>query len=148
MKESQIIKTIDWFEGMLYVTLHNIKKVYEYDGVPEQVFEDFKNADSLGKYFAAHIKGKYPEQSFPEVIHTHNDPYPFPTTPPPEGFNHRVVKPEHRYKLNKPRPWNFPKEDPELEEFRMATDLTEEEEQELLDAMYHPDNDGMGGATT
>ncbi len=49
MKESKIIKTVSWSDGSLYVTLRNIEKVYEYKEVPEQIYEDFKNADSLGK---------------------------------------------------------------------------------------------------
>jgi hypothetical protein len=137
MKESQIIKTISWNDGSLYVTLHNIKKVYEYKEVPEQVYLDFMNADSLGKYFVAHVKGKYEEESYPEVTYTHNDPYPFPTTKPTEG-----------YKINKPRPWDYPVKEPMLEEFSLDTDLTEEEVQELLDAINDPSNDGMDGATT
>lgn len=34
--------------------------LYQYDGVPEYVFEEFMSAASHGKYFAAHIKNVYP----------------------------------------------------------------------------------------
>lgn len=33
--------------------------VYSYDDVPLQVFEDFKAADSKGKFLNEHIKGDY-----------------------------------------------------------------------------------------
>ncbi|MBQ2167718.1 MAG: KTSC domain-containing protein [Prevotella sp.] len=34
--------------------------LYQYDGVPEYVFEELMSASSHGKYFAAHIKNVYP----------------------------------------------------------------------------------------
>ncbi len=34
--------------------------IYQYDQVPESVYQDFLVADSYGKYFEEHIKGKYP----------------------------------------------------------------------------------------
>ncbi len=33
--------------------------VYAYSDVPEQVYQDFLDASSKGKFFAEHIKGKY-----------------------------------------------------------------------------------------
>ena len=34
-------------------------KVYQYFDVPEDVYEDMLNAESKGKYFNSHIRGKY-----------------------------------------------------------------------------------------
>jgi hypothetical protein len=34
--------------------------IYQYDNVPQSVFQDLMNAASHGKYFNAHIKGVYP----------------------------------------------------------------------------------------
>lgn len=33
--------------------------LYQYNGVPEDVFEAFRNASSRGRYLNLHIKGKY-----------------------------------------------------------------------------------------
>ena len=33
--------------------------IYQYDRVPESVYQDFLNADSHGQYFDVHIKGHY-----------------------------------------------------------------------------------------
>lgn len=33
--------------------------VYDYDGVPERVFQEFLNSPSKGRYFLAHVKGRY-----------------------------------------------------------------------------------------
>ncbi len=89
MKDSSIIKSIDWKDGLLSVGLKNNDKVYEYKDVPEDVFESFKNADSLGSFFATKIKGIYEEPAG----------YPFPSTKPSEGYN-----------INKPRPWQWKKD--------------------------------------
>jgi len=34
--------------------------VYQYDGVPEYVYEAFLEADSHGLFFAENVKGRYP----------------------------------------------------------------------------------------
>lgn len=34
--------------------------IYQYDGVPEYVYDELMKASSHGKYFAAHIKNVYP----------------------------------------------------------------------------------------
>ena len=34
--------------------------VYQYDGVPEEVYLDFLNSPSHGQFFETRIKGKYP----------------------------------------------------------------------------------------
>ncbi len=38
----------------------NSGSVYTYADVPAEVFDDFKDADSKGKFFNEHIKGVYP----------------------------------------------------------------------------------------
>ena len=38
---------------------HSNDCVYLYQSVPESIAEEFAEADSSGKYFAANIKGKY-----------------------------------------------------------------------------------------
>lgn len=112
MKESSLIKTITWNDGLLYVVLKTSDKIYEYADVPEDVFESFKAAESLGSFFSTKIKGHYDEQSFDQgTLDIPEDAlFPFPKVKPPEGFNHRAVKPEKQYKINKPRPWNFRKD--------------------------------------
>ena len=39
----------------------NSGAVWQYYDVPESVYYDMKNSDSLGKFFHANIKGQYPE---------------------------------------------------------------------------------------
>ena len=43
----------------LSILFHTGKR-YEYDGVPEQVFKDFMDAPSKGRFFNDHIDEKYP----------------------------------------------------------------------------------------
>ena len=43
----------------LYVKFRNTGKVYKYFNVPDNVWNDFKNSASVGKYFTANIKSKY-----------------------------------------------------------------------------------------
>ena len=35
-------------------------KTYRYQGVPQEIFEQMCAADSCGKFFGQHIKGKFP----------------------------------------------------------------------------------------
>jgi hypothetical protein len=35
---------------------------YEYQDVPEEVYQELLNAESIGKYFLASIKGKFPTE--------------------------------------------------------------------------------------
>ena len=32
---------------------------FDYEGVPEHVFDEMRDSDSVGKYFHANVKGKY-----------------------------------------------------------------------------------------
>ena len=36
--------------------------VYQYQGVPSEVYEQFMNGGSFGTFYQQHIKGQYPEQ--------------------------------------------------------------------------------------
>ncbi len=35
---------------------------YQYESVPELIYTEFLNAPSHGKFFEAHVKGKYPHR--------------------------------------------------------------------------------------
>lgn len=54
VKSSQI-KGIHHENGTLYIKFKN-GKIYSYSPVNKDGFEEFKNSDSLGKYFHSHIK--------------------------------------------------------------------------------------------
>ncbi len=56
--DSSFIKSIDYRDSQLFVTLTN--GTYCYYNVPESVFKEFSNAPSKGKYFREHIVDKYP----------------------------------------------------------------------------------------
>ncbi len=77
MKDSSFIKDIRWTDSSLFVTIKP-QKVYEYANVPESLYQDFLKADSLGKFYAEHIKGKYQINDVP--VEDKNLPWPFPTS--------------------------------------------------------------------
>lgn len=56
---SSNIDSIGYEDGTLYVRF-NSGSLYSYSNVPESVYRALMNADSHGKYFAAHIKNVYP----------------------------------------------------------------------------------------
>jgi hypothetical protein len=37
-------------------------KIYQYDAVPEKVYQDFLGADSYGRFFESNIKNRYPSR--------------------------------------------------------------------------------------
>lgn len=45
--------------GTLYIRF-NSGGLYQYSGVPESVYRGLMSAGSHGRYFHAHIKGRYP----------------------------------------------------------------------------------------
>jgi len=49
---------IAWNKGILTVTMNNGKS-YRYADVPETLFDDFAKAESAGKFFGAHVRGKF-----------------------------------------------------------------------------------------
>lgn len=58
--DSSMIQEIEYDDDskILTVTFSKSSK-YEYYYVPKEVYEGLINAESIGKYFAANIKGKY-----------------------------------------------------------------------------------------
>jgi len=52
--------------------------LHYYDGVPPSVWEQMQKAESLGKFFHSHIRGKYPARKIPEY------PSEMPAPPPQE----------------------------------------------------------------
>jgi lysyl-tRNA synthetase class 2 len=58
--ESAAIGTIDYDElGAELVVLFKSGRRYVYYGVPREVYQDFLDAESQGRYFNAHIKDRY-----------------------------------------------------------------------------------------
>jgi len=55
---SSMIDKVGYKDGDLVVVFNNGKKVNYYN-VPESVYNNFINAESLGRYYNVHIKGKY-----------------------------------------------------------------------------------------
>lgn len=56
--ESSNIASIGWEDGTLTVEFKS-GGLYEYDHVPESVYEHFLNADSKGRYFRFHVRNDY-----------------------------------------------------------------------------------------
>lgn len=46
---------------VLYAEFLNTGKIFAYEEVPEEVFEELKNADSVGRYMRANIIDIYPD---------------------------------------------------------------------------------------
>lgn len=44
----------------LTIRMQNSSDIYEYQGVPEEVYRDFLAAESKGAFFATHIQDTYP----------------------------------------------------------------------------------------
>jgi len=55
---SSHIGAVGWKEGTLQVDFNNGTS-YEYSGVPEDEFDNLREASSVGGYFNQHIKGSY-----------------------------------------------------------------------------------------
>lgn len=65
MKDSSFIKEVVWNNGNLFVRLKS-GKFYEYENVPQAIYEDFVAADSLGKFFGENIKDQYDFAAYEE----------------------------------------------------------------------------------
>jgi hypothetical protein len=49
-----------YFDGYtLYVQFHTSGTVYEHQGCPESLFEEFMNAPSMGEFYNKYIRGKF-----------------------------------------------------------------------------------------
>ena len=68
MKKSSIIKQVNWMNNELFVNLGK-GFFYKYADVPESVYKDFMEAESLGKFFTKEIKGRYDETKFKEMFY-------------------------------------------------------------------------------
>ncbi len=59
VKSSNIAEIGYWEEKKELLVRFNSRDIYRYSNVPEEVYQEFLDASSKGKYFAEHIKGKY-----------------------------------------------------------------------------------------
>lgn len=57
--KSSAIAEIGYEDGMMSIRFHSRRKPYFYPNVPEQLFRDFLNAESKGKFFHQYINNKY-----------------------------------------------------------------------------------------
>ena len=58
--ESSTVKSTEYnTENQILTVEFNNGNVYEYYKVADEVWEELLNADSIGKYLNAHIKGKF-----------------------------------------------------------------------------------------
>lgn len=68
MKISQVtsstIKTVRWDQNTLFIDFKNGTS-YQYDGVPEKVYNDLAMAESAGSHFHRAVKGRYPFKQVP-----------------------------------------------------------------------------------
>lgn len=55
---SSNVASIGWEDNTLAVGFKN-GSVYEYEGVPEDVYQQLNASDSKGKFLASQVKGKY-----------------------------------------------------------------------------------------
>lgn len=55
---SSNISDIDYAGGTLTVTFKS-GHIWEYSGVPVEVWDEFRKAESVGSYFHKNIKGQY-----------------------------------------------------------------------------------------
>ena len=56
--ESSNIASVGYAYGILEIEF-NSGAIYQYENVPIRVYDVMMKADSVGKYFNAHIKSKY-----------------------------------------------------------------------------------------
>lgn len=56
--ESSNIASVGYKDGTLSIEF-NSGAIYQYENVPIRVYDVMMKADSVGKYFNAHIKSKY-----------------------------------------------------------------------------------------
>jgi len=62
--DSSIIRSVGYDETSQALEITFREKTYRYTGVPRATYEALAAAPSVGKYFHAHIKGRY---SYTEV---------------------------------------------------------------------------------
>lgn len=59
MNQSSAIRSAEFNNGTLTVEFQSDSR-YEYTGVPQAVYEGLQNASSVGQYFVANIRDRYP----------------------------------------------------------------------------------------
>jgi hypothetical protein len=70
VKSSQIAAIgYDAENKTLAIRFNGGKKLYHYAGVSQEVFDKFSAAESVGKHFGAHIRGKFPHTLQDEKQH-------------------------------------------------------------------------------
>ena len=57
--DSSAIAEIGWEKGVLAIRFHSRREPYFFPNVLEQLFKEFQNAPSLGKFFHERIKDNY-----------------------------------------------------------------------------------------
>lgn len=134
MKASSIIKEAYWFEGDLFVTFHS-GQMYSYANVPESVYKDLDNAASVGKFFATNIKHKYEATLMTKIAELEFDVSDEMTADEEKEFLSILDESEDEAYDTAYRKWYNGEE------------MTEAEEQLILNDINNPDNI-MGGATT
>ena len=50
------------YNGLRLRVVLNAGKTYEFDGVPNRIHEGLMASKSKGKYFASHVRGKFPHR--------------------------------------------------------------------------------------
>lgn len=62
---SSLLKSVDYSPALRLLDLEfNSGSVYRYYGVPDFIYDGLMKADSLGRYYNAHIKGQYESREF------------------------------------------------------------------------------------
>jgi hypothetical protein len=83
MKESSTIKNLVWNDDRLTVEFKS-GSTYIFEAVPKQVYDEFMLAESLGKFFASKVRGKFDVMKIAHEAHVApEEGYPFPTGPKP-----------------------------------------------------------------
>lgn len=75
MKESSLIKNYSFqirpggsMSPILRITFQSNGATYDYYNVPMTVFDEFEQAESLGKYFIKNIRDKYEFRKIEEAV--------------------------------------------------------------------------------
>ena len=64
---SSQIKSVGYASNTLYIEFTK-GGVYTYNNVPQQTFDALRSAESVGKYFASNIKGKYEYSKIDKLV--------------------------------------------------------------------------------
>ncbi len=59
--DSSAFSEVGYSDGTLIVVFHN-SGPYKYTGIPQDLYYDFINSDSLGGFYNDYIKGQYPSE--------------------------------------------------------------------------------------